>query len=325
MTVHVVPVEWDAQRDRLSALREAVFIDEQGVDRDIEWDGRDDDAEHFLALDETGNALGCARLLPNGQIGRMAVLAQHRGRGIGRQLLDLAVDHAKSLGLSEVFLHAQTHATEFYRKAGFVPRGTGFREAGIPHLEMHLPLPIPFAAVPEAADLQIVNPPQDPEPGTSQLIQFDGEGDARDALLTVLEPARRNVEIFSPLLDQALFGDSQCVELLSAFARRAPKALLRILIVDSRLIVARGHPLLDLARRLPSKIRLLKVPENWPVDERRSFAVADGRGIWWLPDHDVPVGWANVINPVQAQRVREQFDKLFERAIDDPDLRLLNL
>ena len=75
MDVHVLHVQWSEQSARLSELRERVFIDEQGVDRDIEWDGQDEQAEHFLALNEAGLAIGCARLLADGQIGRMAVLA----------------------------------------------------------------------------------------------------------------------------------------------------------------------------------------------------------------------------------------------------------
>jgi predicted GNAT family N-acyltransferase len=325
LAVHVLHVAFADQRERLRAVREAVFVDEQGVEQDLEWDGQDEDAEHFLALNEGGIAIGCARLLPSGQIGRMAVLADHRGQGIGRQLLDAAVTHAKERGFSEAFLHAQTHATEFYQQAGFEPRGPEFEEAGIPHIEMHLRLPIPFEADPSAANLEVVNPPRAADQGASELVQFDGDGDARDVLLRVIETATRSVEIFSPLLDQSLFGDDDCVELLSEFARRAPRALVRILIVDSKLIVARGHPLLELTRRLTSKIEMRKVPDNYPVDERRSFVVADGQAVWWLPDHTVPTGWADLHNPVQARRVLDEFERLCERGIDDPDLRLLNL
>ncbi len=340
MDIHVLHVQWSEQGERLSGLRERVFIEEQGVDRDIEWDGKDEIAEHFLALNEAGLAIGCARLLPEGQIGRMAVLAEHRQHGTGRRLLDLAVEHATTLGMNEVFLHAQTHAMNFYRKAGFQQTGDEFEEAGIPHVEMRLTLPIPFEADAEDQDLEVLNSPKRLSPGPSLtpdaapqpaddegsgLIQFDNEHDAREALFQILATARRTVEIFSPLLDHALFGDPRCIELISAFARRAPQALARILIVDSGLVVARGHPLLELARRLSSKIRMLKVPDNWPMDARRSFAVADGRAIWWLPDHDAPIGWAEARNPVQAQRVLLEFDKLFERAVDEPGLRLLKL
>ena len=107
-------------------------------------DGQDETAVHFIAIDEAGHALGTARLLETGQIGRMAVLANQRGRGIGRRLLDLAIEHAKTQGLGNVFLHAQTDAINFYRKAGFVTTGGTFMEAGIEHVSMTMPLPVPF-------------------------------------------------------------------------------------------------------------------------------------------------------------------------------------
>ena len=144
MPVHAVKVEWATHRDRLRAIRARVFIEEQGVPKDLEWDGLDESAEHFIALNEAGVALGTARLLSTGQIGRMAVLAEQRGRGIGRQLLETAVSHAVTLGMPRVFLHAQRHAEGFYRKSGFAPTGAETVEAGIEHVEMDMILPIPF-------------------------------------------------------------------------------------------------------------------------------------------------------------------------------------
>jgi len=95
MPVHAVRVEWSTHKEKLRAIRERVFIEEQRVPRDIEWDGLDEDASHFIALNEMGLALGTAQLLTNtGQIGRMAVLKEQRGRDIGRQLLKAAIDHA---------------------------------------------------------------------------------------------------------------------------------------------------------------------------------------------------------------------------------------
>ncbi|MDE0691078.1 MAG: GNAT family N-acetyltransferase [Gammaproteobacteria bacterium] len=102
-----------------------------------EWDGRDDDSRHFLA-ESDGKPIGTARLLAAGQIGRMAVLQRARGLGIGRLLLDAAVTAAREGDYPEIFLEAQTHAVEFYRKAGFRPEGPTFMEAGIPHQRMTL-------------------------------------------------------------------------------------------------------------------------------------------------------------------------------------------
>lgn len=134
--ITVAEVVWASHAQLLRRVREIVFIEEQRVPRAEEWDGQDEGARHFLARDPSGQPCGCARLLPSGQIGRMAVLSELRGQGVGMRLLKVALRAAQSEGLGRVFLHAQTHALEFYRKAGFVVHGDEFMEAGIPHREM---------------------------------------------------------------------------------------------------------------------------------------------------------------------------------------------
>ena len=133
---NVVEADWESQKRVLQEIRRLVFIVEQSVPREEEWDGRDDDSWHWIATDAAAVPIGTGRLLPDGQIGRMAVLPAHRGRGIGFAILESAVDKARRLGMAEVFLHAQTHAIGFYEKAGFEPFGDEFEEAGIPHLAM---------------------------------------------------------------------------------------------------------------------------------------------------------------------------------------------
>ncbi len=135
--VVVREVPWGDNAKALRAIREEVFIREQNVPVAEEWDGRDDDSRHFLA-ETDGKPVGTARLLATGQIGRMAVLQQARGLGIGRVLLNAAVTAARQGDYREIFLEAQTHAVEFYRKAGFRPEGPTFMEAGIPHQRMTL-------------------------------------------------------------------------------------------------------------------------------------------------------------------------------------------
>mgnify|MGYP003307655053 CR=1 FL=1 len=113
-----------------------MFIEEQNVPQELEWDGMDETSVHFVAESSDDGVIGTARLMPSGQIGRMAVLSPYRNHGIGRKLLDLAIHRADQLGVKKVFLHAQSHALEFYRKAGFVAEGPEFDEAGIPHRSM---------------------------------------------------------------------------------------------------------------------------------------------------------------------------------------------
>ena len=127
---------WQTDGNRLSNIRRLVFILEQKVPQNEEWDGKDEDSWHWLATDTTDMPIGTARLLPDGQIGRMAVLSDYRKFGVGAALLEQAVEKARRLGFTEVFLNAQTHALGFYERAGFIARGIEFQEAGIPHYRM---------------------------------------------------------------------------------------------------------------------------------------------------------------------------------------------
>lgn len=128
--------DWAHERGRLSCVRRAVFIDEQGVPEAMEWDADDAVSLQLLALDGAGQPIGCARLLPDGHIGRMAVLPAWRGRGVGRALLDAAIHAAQARGHTLLKLSAQTHAAGFYARAGFVAMGEEYEEAGIPHVAM---------------------------------------------------------------------------------------------------------------------------------------------------------------------------------------------
>jgi predicted GNAT family N-acyltransferase len=128
---------WDEARNYASPIRFTVFCEEQGVPREIELDEYDAVSVHAVVFeDETPIATG--RLLPDGHIGRMAVLKQWRGRGIGGVMLTKLLERAKARGHSEVALSAQIHAVPFYRGHGFVEEGSEYLEAGIRHQAMRL-------------------------------------------------------------------------------------------------------------------------------------------------------------------------------------------
>jgi predicted GNAT family N-acyltransferase len=141
--VRIELMPWERARAEASRIRFKVFVEEQGVPHDIELDEREPDCVHALAY-EQGKAVGTGRLLPreeeNGRavahIGRMAVLAECRGRGIGSRILESLVDRARERGEKLIALSAQVHALEFYRNHGFQPVGEIYHEAGIPHRKM---------------------------------------------------------------------------------------------------------------------------------------------------------------------------------------------
>jgi predicted GNAT family N-acyltransferase len=127
---------WGELGEEARQVRNAVFVEEQKVPRDIEWDEHDATSRHVIAHDSDGGAIGTGRLLTDGHIGRMAVLADWRGKGIGRALLERLLEEARLHGHAHLALHAQTQASGFYRRFGFVEEGQEFMEAGIPHRTM---------------------------------------------------------------------------------------------------------------------------------------------------------------------------------------------
>ena len=129
-------VDWAEAGDGLRAVRRAVFIAEQAIPEDMEWDDFDAVCPHAIAEDANGNAVGCGRLLPDGHIGRLAVLRGWRGRGVGAALLAHLMDLARSRGHARAILEAQTRAMPFYVRHGFAAAGDEYLEAGIPHQTM---------------------------------------------------------------------------------------------------------------------------------------------------------------------------------------------
>ena len=129
-------VNWIDAEPLIRPVRESVFIHEQAVPKELEWDGLDPRCAHALAWNDQGDAIGTARMQANGTIGRMAVLKDWRGRGAGRALLEALLDCAVRQGLTCVTLSAQTHAIGFYERAGFHVVGELFIDAGIPHRKM---------------------------------------------------------------------------------------------------------------------------------------------------------------------------------------------
>jgi len=138
MKYNVIHTSWKKHHKELSEIRRIVFIEEQHVPEELEWDEFDEKSHHVLALDNNNTAIGCGRIKPGGQIGRMAVLKDWRNKGVGNAILEALLSHAIKSDLNEVYLHAQLTAIEFYEKAGFIVNSNEFMDAGIPHKTMSL-------------------------------------------------------------------------------------------------------------------------------------------------------------------------------------------
>ena len=132
------PATWSADRAALQSVRRRVFVEEQGIPESEEWDDVDPVAVHVLVLAGNRDAVGTGRLEPTGKIGRVAVLPQYRGAGVGNLIMVQLVNQATESGFTRVYLHAQTAAQGFYERLGFRAEGPVFDEVGIPHVRMCL-------------------------------------------------------------------------------------------------------------------------------------------------------------------------------------------
>ena len=122
--------------NEIRSLRDAVFGIEQGVPRDLDWDGKDSYCTHVLAKDSDGSLIGSGRIGSDGKIGRLAVLASRRGNGVGGEILEALISEAHTRRLNRVYLHAQSQTINFYEKHGFCKEGSEFVEAGLSHVKM---------------------------------------------------------------------------------------------------------------------------------------------------------------------------------------------
>lgn len=295
--------DWERDRHTLHSLRETVFVKEQGVPPEIEWDGNDGLAEHVIA-ERDGQAIACGRLMPDGKIGRMAVIFAARRTGIGAQVMTALIDQAMRRGLRSVYLHAQSHALGFYNGQGFTREGDTFQEAGIDHIAMRRELDYRRCRVD-------VVPVAYPRPFAELILVLAGS-------------ARRYLDILSPGLDPQVFDRGDLVSAFSALVRQARDARVRVLVRDAGAVTSRGHRLLSLSRRLPSSVHLRHLPEH-PDWRGHTSVIRDRDGLLCAPSDDPARGYFRIDDRADATRESAAFDELWRYAVVHPGFRNLHL
>lgn len=309
------PANWHHDRSALLAVRETVFVHEQGVPADEEVDSLDDDAWHVLARDLHGTPIGAGRLTAEPRIGRMAVLASWRGQGVGRAILQALIDQARSRRHPSVSLHAQLSARDFYAAAGFKPVGGQFDECGIMHQRMELALP----ALPARPDAVL-----QPRPAADP-IEADGPEQLQVASINLLEAANHQACLFSPALDASVMATAAALQQLRRIACSGPHARLRFIIQDVDQAVADAAPLISLAQKMPSTIQLRVAGDD--VDRLRTdaFLLNDRHGYLHRPQSAFPLARGNSHAPGRHRQLQRLFDEMWERALDSPRLRALSI
>lgn len=281
----------------LRAVRDAVFVQEQGVPVELERDALDPMCRHVIARDVAGLPIGTGRLTPDRRIGRMAVLPAWRNRGVGEGLLKVLLDEARVLGWPEVSLHAQVPALAFYARQGFLPYGERFVEAGLDHQSMRLAL-------------DAVNP----------VLRRDA---GLTAVLGIANGARRQLFVYSRDLDPGLFDQPEAAAALRRFAVAGGEV--RVLLHDPAAPQRAIAPLLGLAQRLPSAFAFRAIEEPVDRDYPSAYVVNDRGGWYFRPLGHRFDGETRLDGDARARQLRAHFEPVWERARPCSEYRALGI
>lgn len=296
---HVEAIDYTSGLAELRSIRETVFVHEQQVPLEEEWDALDPACRHVIARDGNGQPIGTGRLTPEHKIGRMAVLREWRGRGVGAAMLSALIAEARALEWPEVSLNAQVSAEAFYARHGFVPHGERFWEAGIEHQSMRRRLKGPTA-----------------------IEHVDGAIAISAALV---QQARRTIRIYSREMDPGLLDAPPVLEALRRFATSVRDAQVQVLLQDAATPQHTLAPLLGLAQRLPSVFAFREVRE--PVD--RAYASAylanDVGGYYFRPLGHRFDGEGGLESAGRARQLSEEFARVWERSRPCTEFRALGL
>ncbi|MET0226706.1 MAG: GNAT family N-acetyltransferase [Dokdonella sp.] len=309
----VEPASWEHDLSALRAVREQVFVIEQNIPPEDEWDDLDAKSRHVIARDRDGQPIGTGRLTPNHSIGRMAVLAGWRGRGVGAAVMRVLIEQARALRYPAIELHAQCHAIPFYASFGFSAYGEEFIECEIAHRMMRLELD-------PAGGRELPPLPAKPEP---QPLLAESREQALSAVSALLADASHDVSIYTRDLDPALFDVPATLEALKRIALSGRRAQIRIIVHDPRKPLADGHRLIALAQRLPSAVSL-----RTPVDQRdlqypAAFLINDRRGYLFRPLGSRLEGEGSTYAPGRHAQLRGLFDEIWERCAPSTEVRQL--
>jgi predicted GNAT family N-acyltransferase len=312
----IEPADFQADREDLRAVRNAVFVDEQQIPPEIEWDALDPHSMHLIARDSRHRPIGTARLTPERKIGRMAVLSAWRGQGVGKSLLAALLSEAQKRGWPEVSLNAQVPVIDFYERFGFAKEGAIFIEAGIPHQTMRLKLqPL------NPAERRIASARRSSVPAA----EFDSLEATLSAALEIIADARRSLGIFTPNLEYPLYGHPDAVAAFRQFAIRSRDGCARIIVQDTSNLRGQPHPLLELAQKLPSSFQFRTPVEPEDQQYASAYLFNDRGGYLFRLFGDRYAGVWSPSLPGRNRQLAEEFERYWQRSQTCAEFRVLNI
>ncbi|MFO8140631.1 MAG: GNAT family N-acetyltransferase [Marinobacter sp.] len=319
MTPRFRKYSWQLAPDSIRDIRQRVFIDEQKVPPELEWDNTDEIADHYLVVDRNNLPMATARLFSTleetGHIGRMAVLPEYRGQGIGRALLRHLLTESAGR-FPELRLSAQQHATGFYQHCGFHICSVPYDDAGIPHLDMRCLAPaLAHEVIARRRQPLILGADAD-------IWRFDHDNAMFGLMDSLVGQTGQRLWLYDRYLDHDRYDRQQLRELISAVARGHRLSDVRLLIHDDKPLVQRRHQLVELMRRLTSRIELRLVNQDYPIEDQ-PFLLADREGILCRHEFSKPEGFASFAAGGRVRLKAEAFQRMWDVARPSLELREL--
>ena len=310
----VEPADYQTDFQDLRRVREPVYVIEQNVPIELEWDALDPLCHHVIARDADNRPIGTGRLTPEGKIGRMAVLREWRGRGVGEALLQSLIDRARSLGWTEVQLNAQVGAIDFYTRYGFTAFDDEFEEAGIAHQAMWRALePISSDGLRSAGAKRPL------------FMAVESLPQAIETSARLIAAARREIFLFSRDLDSTMLSAPAVLEAVRGYATNGVGAVLRILLLDATTPSQQLHPWLLLAQRVPSAFNFRVVEEPTDMQYPSAFLITDRDGVYFRSIGSRVEGETCDAAPAHARQLRELFGRMWEGARPCIEFRALEI
>ena len=315
--INIEQTNWQDSSETLSAIRHQVFVKEQHIPESLELDGQDDNATHWLVSAPDKTPIATARMLDNGKVGRMAVLADYRGKGVASALLRRIIRFAQSREMDSLTMDAQAHAAELFERFGFDTESEPFDVAGIPHATFTLPLSRFYRPSPQPEPRQVSPEEREHQP-------FENADAFIQHAIQLLAKGERKVRIFSDKMDPQVYNDKHYCQLIQQIATSHPQAEIRILVRNNLIIKAQSVGLAELAGRLGSNMEV-RLANRHLDNMRNDYMVVDEAGILLKQEEQRYQGYSVAYSPMAARDLANEFDAIWDHSQKDPELRRLGI
>ena len=315
--INIEQTNWQDSSETLSAIRHQVFVKEQHIPESLELDGQDDNATHWLVSAPDKTPIATARMLDNGKVGRMAVLADYRGKGVASALLRRIIRFAQSREMDSLTMDAQAHAAELFERFGFDTESEPFDVAGIPHATFTLPLSRFYRPSPQPEPRQVSPEEREHQP-------FENADAFIQHAIQLLAKGERKVRIFSDKMDPQVYNDNHYCQLIQQIATSHPQAEIRILVRNNLIIKAQSVGLAELAGRLGSNMEV-RLANRHLDNMRNDYMVVDEAGILLKQEEQRYQGYSVAYSPMAARDLANEFDAIWDHSQKDPELRRLGI